>query len=479
MTSADLTALLPLIVVAATAVVVVLVVAFYRNHMAAAGVTLVGLILAFAMLPVAASVTPRRVPPLLVMDSYALFYMGLIFAASLVVTVMAYGYLEGREGNLEEFYILTLLATLGSVVLVASNHFVSLFLGLELLSVALYVLIAYFRTAHRPLEAGIKYLILAAASSAFLLFGVALVYAGMGTMDFERLAVLMVPGGEARSGSLLLGLAMIMTGIGFKLAVVPFHMWTPDVYEGAPAPVTAFVATVSKGAVFALLLRYFVQVNGYAYESLSLVFTVIALSSMFVGNLLALMQDNVKRLLAYSSIAHLGYVLVAFLASGATGVEAVTYYLVAYVVTTLGAFGVVTVLSDHRRDSDTIEDYRGLFWSRPSLAVIFTAMLLSLAGIPLTAGFLGKFYVLVAGVESALWVLVLALVINSALGLFYYLRIVVAMLGRPAEGMREGAPTLSFAGGLVLVLLAFLVLWLGVYPAPLMRIIQGAVESLI
>ena len=478
MTTADLTALLPLIAVGATGVVVTLVVAFYRNHMAVAGVTLVGLILAIAMLPIAASVIPHRVPPLLVVDSYALFYMGLIFAASLVVAVMAYGYLEGREGNLEEFYVLILLATLGSAVLVASNHFVSLFLGLELLTVALYVLIAYFRTAHRPLEAGVKYLILAAASSAFLLFGAALVYVEMGTMEFERLAPLMVPGGEVRSG-LLLGLAMIMTGIGFKLAVVPFHMWTPDVYEGAPVPVTAFVATVSKGAVFALLLRYFVQVNAYAYESLSLAFSVIAISSMFAGNLLALLQDNVKRMLAYSSIAHLGYALVAFLAGGATGVEAVTYYLAAYFVTTLGAFGVVSALSDRRRDSDAIEDYRGLFWSRPLLAVIFTAMLLSLAGIPLTAGFLGKFFVLLAGVQSALWVLVLALVINSAIGLFYYLRIVVAMLSRPAEGVREGAPRLSFGGGLVLVLLAFLVLWLGVYPAPLMRMIQGAVASLI
>ena len=479
MTPADLTALSPLIVVAATAVVVMLVVAFHRNHVAAAGVTLLGLALAFAMLPIAAVEIPRRLPPLLVMDSYALFYMGLIFAASFVVTVMAYGYLEGREGNHEEFYILELLATLGAVVLVASNHFVSLFLGLELLSVALYVLIAYLRTAHRPLEAGIKYLILAAASSAFLLFGVALVYVETGTMEFGRLAALAAAGGEVRNGFLLLGLAMITTGIGFKLAVVPFHMWTPDVYEGAPAPVTAFVATVSKGAVFALLLRYFVQVDPYAHVSLWLVFSVIAVSSMFIGNFLALMQDNVKRILAYSSIAHLGYVLVAFLASGATAVEAVAYYLVAYFVTTLGAFGVVTVLSDRRRDSDAMEDYRGLFWSRPWVAVIFTAMLLSLAGIPLTAGFLGKFYVLAAGVESSLWVLVLTLVINSAIGLFYYLRIVVAMFSPPGEQIPEGAPTLSVGGSLALVVLTFLLVWLGVYPGPLMRIIQSTVGSLV
>src|SRR5205823_6514881 len=230
--------------------------------------------------------------------------------------------------------------------------------------------------------------------------------------------------------------------LGFKLAVVPFHMWTPDVYEGAPAPVTAFVATVSKGAVVALLLRYLVQTGASTYRPVLLALSLIAVASMLVGNVLALLQHNVKRLLAYSSIAQLGYLLVALVAGGPRAAEAVTYYMVAYMVTTLCAFGSVTVLSGTTADADTLEVYRGLFWRRPGVAVVLAAALLSLAGMPLTAGFVGKFYVLAAGVESALWLLVVLVVCNSALGLFYYLRLVVTMCAPlPREAM---VPTTGF-----------------------------------
>ena len=290
----------------------------------------------------------------------------------------------------EELYVLLLVATLGSMVLVASSHFVSFFLGLEILSVALYALCAYLHTRSRSLEAGIKYLILAGSSSAFLLFGMALIYAQLGTMDLFRLATLLP---DAQNSLLVLGgLAFIVTGIGFKLGVVPFHLWAPDVYEGAPAPVTAFLATVSKGAIFALLLRYFYSSGAQQFRPVFVLFAIIAIASMLIGNLLALFQNNIKRILAYSSIAHMGYLLVAFEASGSAASEAIAFYLVAYFITTIGAFGVVTVLSAGERDADTLEDYAGLFWRRPMLASIFTLMLLSLAGIPVTAGFFAKFY---------------------------------------------------------------------------------------
>jgi NADH-quinone oxidoreductase subunit N len=296
--------------------------------------------------------------------------------------------------------------------------------------VSLYAMVAYVRTSAQGVEAGVKYLVLAAASAAFLLFGIALIYADQGTMEFSRVSL---PSSGA-SVLFLMGVAMLSVGIGFKLAVVPFHMWTPDVYEGAPAPITGFIATISKGAMFALLVRLFKQVGLASGGSVFIVFTIIAVASMLVGNLLALLQRNVKRLLAYSSIAHLGYLLVAFLASGALAVTAVAFYLVAYFVTTLGAFGIVGVLSSSDRDADKVEDYRGLFWRRPWLAMVFTATLLSLAGIPLTAGFIGKFYVLNAGVGSALWLLVITLVVSSVIGLYYYLRLIVTMyLGVPEE----------------------------------------------
>jgi NADH-quinone oxidoreductase subunit N len=274
---------------------------------------------------------------------------------------------------------------------------------------------------------------------------------------------------------------MIIVGVGFKLALVPFHLWTPDVYEGAPAPVTAFVATVSKGSMFALLLRYFIQVDVHAYGASFLVLSLIAIVSMFVGNLLALLQNNVKRVLAYSSIAHLGYLVVALLASGALAAAAAAFYLTAYFVTTLIAFGIVTVLSPDERDADALIDYQGLFWRRPLLAGIFTATLFSLAGIPLTAGFVGKFYLVAAGVQSALWLLVIILVVSSVIGLFYYVRIIAVMYMPLPEREEVSVPasSLSLAGGAALAVLALLLVWLGAYPAPFIDVIRKAIAAAI
>ena len=277
MTAADVLALLPLLLIAATSVAVMAAAAVGRNHTVAFGLTLAGLAASFCSI---FFVDPRRVTMLLVMDNYALFFMALIAAASFAVALLAYGYLAKREGNKEEFYILLLVATLGAMVLAASSHFASLFLGLEVLSIALYALIAYFGDRPLPVEAGIKYLVLAGSSSAFLLFGIALVYADLGTMDFARIAHLLAIRSDRDLALLLSGVVLIITGVGFKLALVPFHMWTPDVYQGAPAPVTAFVATVSKGGMFALLLRYFNQSGANHFTSVLLVFSIIAIASM-------------------------------------------------------------------------------------------------------------------------------------------------------------------------------------------------------
>ena len=475
MTAADLIALSPLTALAVSTVVIMLIVAWKRNHTLTVAMTMFANVAAFALLSVVLRQAPYQVTTLLIMDHYSLFYMGLIFTASLVVTLLSYSYLERHSEQREEFYLVLLLATLGAGVLVASTHFISFFLGLEILSVSLYVLIAYQRANERSLEAGIKYLILAAASSAFLLFGMALTYADLGTMEFARISLLI--GGKAPSALVLSGLAMMVVGIGFKLAIVPFHMWTPDVYEGAPAPVTAFIATVSKGGMFALLMRYFSRLNLHDSGSLFLLFAIIAIVSMLAGNLLALLQTNVKRILAYSSIAHLGYLLVAFLAGGSTGTAAVAYYLVAYFVTMLGAFGVITVLSVER-EADGMGDYEGLFWQRPWLAVAFAAALLSLAGIPLTAGFVGKFYVVAAGVSSDLWWLVLILVISSGIGLFYYLRIVVAMYKDAPRESQVGVPSLSLTGSVALAALTLLLVWLGIYPATLIHTVQWSIANL-
>jgi NADH-quinone oxidoreductase subunit N len=477
MSPAGVKALMPLLIIAGTAVLAMLGVAIRRRHRVTAGLAFAGLAAAFASLWVAAGSAPRVVPPLFTIDRYALFYMGLIFAASMVFVLLSYDYFSKCEGDHDELYVLMLVATLGASVLVASTHLISLFLGLELLSVPLYVMVSYPRTRPLPLEAGLKYLVLAAASAAFLLFGVALIYAAVGTMELPQLASALSIGAPHDRRLILSGMVLVVTGMGFKLAVVPFHLWTPDVYEGAPAPVTAYIASVSKGATLAVLLRVFHASQVLAIPSVLNVFWVIALASMLAGNLLALLQPNIKRMLAYSSIAHLGYALVAFQAGGDLGPAAVTFYLAAYFVTILGAFGVISLLSNGERECVLIEDYRGLFWRRPGVAAIFTAMLFSLAGIPLTAGFIGKFYVVAAGASSAMWSLLIVLAITSAIGLYYYLRVVVAMYGR-VEKHYEPEPRLRPIPNLLLTGLTGLLLWLGMLPGTFLRLIRDAVGGL-
>jgi NADH-quinone oxidoreductase subunit N len=483
---ADFTALLPFLVIAATSVIVMLLIAFTRSHRWTVGLTIAGLITAFLSLFVSLRVAPRPVTPLLLIDRYALFYTGLIVAAAFAVTLFSYDYFEKKEGRREEFYVLLLVATLGAAVLAASSHFASFFLGLETLSLPLFVMNAYLPERKRPLEAGIKYLILAAASSAFLLFGMALIYADLGTMSFRRIASILMADPPVDAALILSGAVLILTGVGFKLSLVPFHLWTPDVYEGSPAPVTAFIATVSKGAMFSLLLRTQVGAlnptperatfpgssTGDPADPIILLIALIAAASMIAGNFLALLQSNVKRILAYSSIAQMGYILVAFLSAGRFAVETVTFYLVTYFVTTLGAFGVVTLLSHPDRDADHFDDYRALFWRRPLLAGVFIAMLLSLAGLPLTAGFVGKFYLVAAGASSALWTLVLILIVTSGISVFYYLRVIVALFA-PAGPTAEPTITLSLLGRGLIIVLTGLLIWLGTYPTPIIRIVQA------
>jgi NADH-quinone oxidoreductase subunit N len=427
---------------------------------------------------------PRPVTSLVLIDGYALFYMGLVLVTSLAVIAMSLPYLLMRpsdEAQPEEYYLLLLLATIGACVLVAADHVASLFLGLELIGLSLYGLIGYLRARSRSLEAAVKYLVLSAASSAFLLFGLALLYIHSGTMELSKMGMLQRVE-EDLSVLVLAGVAFIVIAIGFKLGIAPFHMWAPDVYQGAPVPVTAFVATCSKAAVFALLLRLAVVMDLHEQGAFWNLVAIIAVLSMSVGNLLALLQSDVKRILAYSSIAHLGYALVAFLAGGALAVEAVSVYLVAYVLTSLGAFTVVALLSNRHEDADRLDRYQALFWRRPWVSAAMVVMLLSLAGIPLTVGFIGKFYAIAAGVGSGLWALLLILVTNSVIGLFYYLRIIVVMMARaiPAPQPSEAVSPSRYlwVGGWSLAIVTLLTLWIGLNPEPLIRLVRTVVVGM-
>ena len=281
---------------------------------------------------------------------------------------------------------------------------------------------------------------------------------------------------------ILSGIILLVAGLSFKLSLVPFHLWTPDIYEGAPAPIAGFIATVSKGAVFVLLLRFFISTDSHLYTPLFTVFSVIAVFSILGGNLLALLQTNVKRLLAYSSIAHMGYLMVAFIAGAnrlpALAVEAFTYYLVAYFITTLGAFGVVSVLSTPDYEAGDMALYRGLFWQRPWLAGVFTLMLLSLAGIPLTAGFIGKFYIFTSGADSRLWGLLFTVIAGSGIGLYYYLKIIVVMSMNFEDAvLKAEKPSSQWISMVTLGLLSILLIWFGIYPDYLVNLIQSISET--
>jgi NADH-quinone oxidoreductase subunit N len=475
MSAVALQALLPVIVLAGAAVVVMLGIALARHHGLTASLAALGLAATLAVVPAAAQVAPQDITGLMVLDGYAIFYTALMVTAALAVTALSYGYFRDWPGRREEYYLLLLLATLGAVVLGASRHFAAFFLGLELISVSLFALIAYPGLLARPLEAGVKYLVLSGVSSAFLVFGMALVYARLGALDF---AALHAGTAAPQSLVLLVGLVLIVVGVGFKLSIVPFHMWTPDVFQGAPAPVTGFLATVSKGAVIAVVLRYFQVGDGYALGSVVLAIALIAIASILAGNLLALMQRDVKRILAYSSIAHFGYLLVAFLAGGAFAVESVNFYLAAYFATTLAAFGVVTVVATEARhdgsgdlDEGNLAIYRGLLWRRPALAGLLLVALISLAGLPVSIGFVGKFYVLAAGVEARSWALVAALVVGSAIGLFYYLRIAAVLAAADGPEAPRPPPNWRHAPGyLVLLLLGTFIIGFGAYPSLIVEI---------
>ena len=476
----NLIALLPLMIVGLTVVVVMLSIAWRRDHFLNATLTVIGLNVALLSLYYVGQVGPQDVTPLLRVDGYSMFYIGLVLLASLATSTFAYPWLAGYPDNREEFYLLVLIAALGGILLACSNHLASMFLGIELISLPLFGLIGYAYRQKRSLEASIKYMLLSAAASSFLLFGMALIYAQSGDLSFVALGKNLADGVMLHQPLLLAGLGMMIVGLGFKLSLVPFHLWTPDVYQGAPAPVSTFLATASKIAIFAVVMRLFLYAPVADSEAIRVVLGIIAFCSILVGNLMAISQSNIKRLLGYSSIAHLGYLLVALIAvqTHQLSMETVGVYLAGYLFSSLGAFGVVSLMSSPYKgpDAESLFSYRGLFWHKPILSAVMTVMMLSLAGIPMTLGFIGKFYVIATGVTAHLWWLTGAVVIGSAIGLYYYLRVTVSLyLSAPDKLVRDTPNNWALtAGGVVVLISAILVLILGIYPQPLITLVQMA-----
>ena len=418
----------------------------------------------------------RAFHDMIVLDGLALFANVVICYAAALVILLSVDYLGRAGAESGEYYALVLFATAGMMLLAAAGDLIVVFLALELMSLSLYVLAGLFKSQLAAGEASMKYFLLGAFASSFMLYGIALVYGATGATNLERVGAAAAAQGHAPL--LAIGLGLLLVGFGFKTSFVPFHMWAPDVYQGAPTSVTALIATGSKAAAFAALIRVLVVALRSAQADWTVLLWAVAVVTMTLGNVVAIAQSNLKRMLAYSSIAHAGYMLVGLVAGGAPGAGAVLFYLLAYAFTTVGTFGVITLCTRAGQEAVEVADYAGLARRHPVLAATLGLFLLSLVGIPPLAGFVGKFYLFAAAVRAGyVWLAVIG-VLNSAVAAYYYLRVIVYMYMRePDASPTAWAP--SFSGGLALVIALIGIVLLGVIPAPFADLAQAAVAPLL
>jgi NADH-quinone oxidoreductase subunit N len=439
---------------------------------------------AIALLPFAgANVTVAR--GLIAVDTFAFFFKIVFLFAALLAVLMSARYLEVEGARAGEYYFLILCSTLGMMIMAGGIDLVTLFIGLETMAVSFYILAGYLKPNRRSNEAAVKYFLLGTFSLGLLLYGMSLLYGLSGTTNLRAIATALAAGG----GGVVLALAVVLVvaGIGFKIAAVPFHMWAPDVYEGSPTPIAAFLSVGSKAASFAMLLRIFVEgLPAFSAGGLGAIFSVplgwttffyvLAVVTMTVGNLAALTQSNMKRLLAYSSIAHAGYVLIGVVAGTQRGVSATLIYLFVYAFMQLGAFAIVVMM--RRRDAigDELKDLSGLLFRHPFAASAMLVFMLSLGGIPPTAGFMGKFWVFGAAIEAGyVWLAVIG-VLNSAISLYYYVRVIVYMWIK--EESIGSMPVLSPAMAVVLTVAVVGTIFFGIYPAPLFDLAEASAATL-
>ncbi len=415
---------------------------------------------------------------MIAVDGFRITVNFLLLGIAFLAILYASDYLDREELRIGEFYALLLLAAVGMMVLAAARDLIVVFLGLELMSIAIYVLVCLRRGDPRATEAALKYFLMGAFASGFLLYGIALLFGATGGTNLALVSAEVVRGVENGNLILFAGVGMLIIGFGFKISAVPFHMWTPDAYEGAPTPVTGFMAAGVKVAAFAALVR----IIGVQLAPAESVWTAalwwLALLSMIIPNLIALAQDNVKRMLAYSSIAHAGYILVAVVSANELGVAAIVFYLAVYGLMTLGAFGVVYVVGGKGDTNLHLSDYRGLGWRRPFLGFVLVVFLLSLAGFPPTGGFVGKLYILRAALDAGQVALAVTLVLTSLISYYYYLRVVWKMY---FEEMPDAAPVPAAPGRsfrLAAAVSAAGVLVAGLLPGYAIRSIETATADL-
>ena len=471
--TADLLSVLPELIWCAFGALLMLLQPFTRNRTTLTTVAAIGAVLGVMGNFYAVHNPGAAFSGLVAVDPFSVFFQHLLGFVSLLVILAADSYLDRERLDAAEFYALILFATAGMGVLASAQELLTAFIGLEMSSISSYILAGYRRDTLKSGESAMKYFLLGSFATAFFLYGISLVYGVTGTTNLLKMSAAGA-GFDSSSSLLKLGLALILIGLGFKVAAAPFQVWTPDVYEGAPTPITALFSAGPKAATFALLLRIFADVPA-ATKFWFWAFWILAALTMSVGNLGALLQNNVKRLLAYSSIAHAGYILVAFAAvtnlaatdNGASpAYAAVLFYLLTYALVKVGAFTIVSQLGGAGEKNLTIDDYAGLGERQPIVAAMLSLFLLSLLGLPVTAGFLGKFYIFKAAVDSGLIWLAVIMAINSTIGAYYYIRIIVVMYMREPAAEAASAPPSRFpiAVNFVIAVTAIGAVYFGVFP---------------
>jgi NADH-quinone oxidoreductase subunit N len=432
--SIDLIALAPVIVLSVFAMMVLVVDLFGgRNKTLLVFISLVGLLMtaisAFAKNPIPA----YSFNDSYIVDHLSLFFICIFTISSALAILLSVEYNE-REGiRAGEYYALILFCTVGMILLASSTDMIMIFLGIEIVSICLYVLAGIRRNNLRSNEAALKYFLLGAFATGFLLYGMTMVYGSTGHTNLFKIAEVVQNPSAQSNPLLLMGLVLLIIGFGFKVASVPFHMWAPDVYQGAPTPITAFMAVGPKAAAFAAFFRVFAETFPEMAPSWEIILSTIAVLSMFFGNLGAIMQTNIKRMLAFSSISHAGYILMAVIAKNSLGASSLLFYMLAYAFTTFGIFGIIILLGRKGEENLEIENYSGLAYRHPILALSMTVFLLSLGGLPPFAGFIAKFYIFSAAIQEGLVTLVIIAVLNSAISFYYYLKVVVFMYMKEPE----------------------------------------------
>lgn len=409
-------------------------------------------------------------------DPFAFFFKVVFLVSTALILLMSIGYLKSERIDKGEFYAMILFATLGMMLMVSAVDLLILYIGLEMMSISIYILAGFLKRERRSSEAALKYLLMGGFSSAILLYGIVMLYGLTGSIGLREIASTLSTD-TASNPALIMGMVMLVAGFGFKIAAVPFHMYIPDVYEGAPIPVAALLSAASEVAGLAILLRVFLVAIPELQDRWTMLFYLLSLLTMTVGNVVAIAQSNIKRMLAYSSIAHIGYLLIGLVVGREMGISATLLYTLVYALMTLGAFAIVILLCVGEVKGERIDDFTGLAQRSPMAAAAMLIFLLSLAGVPPTAGFVGKFYLFGAAIERGyVWLAVIA-VINSAISVFYYMKVVVAMYMRdlPPQGL-----TLSSSRPLQFAVLVTLVatIAIGIYPGPFLELAKASVAGL-